>query len=74
MIESPTKYLGFIIWPVLNDDHTEVDYYDIHERGDVHGEGNPINTFGTRSECAAWIRREVKDLRFINALENMSLK
>ena len=58
-----TKYLGFTIWPVLSDDDsTHVDYYDIHERGDEHGEGEPINMFGTRAECAAWIRAEARNL------------
>jgi len=58
-----TKYLGFTIWPVLNDtDTTRVDYYDIHARGDEHGEGEPINMFGTRAECLTWIRAEARSL------------
>lgn len=58
-----TVYHGFTIWPVLNDnDTTRVDYFDIHARGDEHGEGEPINMFGTRAECAAWIRAEARSI------------
>lgn len=75
MTESRTTYLGFTIWPVLNDDdQTIIDYYDIHPRNDERGEGEPIASFGTRTECAAWIRHEANDLRFINALDNMRIK
>lgn len=59
-----TKYLGFTIWPVLNDDdETVADYYDIHVRGDDRGEGEPLVAFGTRAECAAWIRKEARDAK-----------
>ncbi len=75
MAESRTKYLGFTIWPILNDDDpTIIDYYDIHQRNDERGEGDPIASFSTRTECAAWIRRESNDLKFINALDNMRIK
>jgi len=75
MTESRTTYLGFTIWPVLNDDdQTIIDYYDIHQRGDTRGEGEPIASFNTRTECAAWIRHEANDLRFIHALDNMRIK
>jgi len=58
-----TKHLGFTIWPVLSDDDsTQVDYSDIHARGDEHGEGEPINMFGTRSECLTWIRAEARSI------------
>jgi hypothetical protein len=59
-----TNYLGFTIWAVLNDDEpSTVDYYDIHMRGDQHGEGDPIACFTTRPECAAWIRKEARDAK-----------
>lgn len=74
MSESRIKYLGFTIYPILNDDDpTIIDYYDIHPRNDERGEGDPVASFGTRTECAAWIRHEANDLRFIQALDNMRI-
>lgn len=75
MKTSPTLFRGFTIYPVLNDvDENLVDYYDVHEIGDEHGEGEPLAMFGTKKECQVFISDIIRSRSYLKAIEGAFFK
>lgn len=66
---SPRTYFGFTLWPVLDDDTGRVDYWDVHDRGDTDGEGDPIaSLFSTCEQAKTWVRKERKERASLRSL------
>jgi hypothetical protein len=66
---SAYTYQGFTLWPVLDDDD-RLDYWDVHDPLDPRGEGDPLaEGLATLAEARAWVRAEVKERRWIIALD-----
>jgi hypothetical protein len=68
------QYRGYWIWPVL-DDHDKIEYWDVHDPDDPHGEGEPV-AFGlsTKRLAQEWITTQVRDDRIIAQFERMTLR
>lgn len=72
---SPRTFFGYTLWPVLNDDTGEVDYWDVHDFDDEHGEGDPIaEMFSTCELAKAWVRQRRRDERTVQLLERLALR
>ena len=67
------RYLGFWLWPVLDDESGRIDYWDVHDPLDQHGEGEPVAWgFGTKAEAQAWVRQHRADNGWIELLDRMA--
>jgi hypothetical protein len=67
--KSPWKYLGWTIWPILDDETDEIIFYDIHEPGD-NGDGD-CDSLPNLEMARAEIRRQRKDYAIIAAFDRM---
>lgn len=57
------------MWPVVDDDG-KLEYWDVHDPEDPHGEGDPVEEgFGTMVEAKRFIRKRVKDDAFLRGVE-----
>lgn len=66
---SPRRYLGYWLWPVLDFDGS-LEYWDVHEPDDSHGEGDPVAFgFGAKEDATEWVRNRVKEDRLFRALD-----
>ena len=75
MKTSPTLFRGFTIYPILNDDDQNVvDYYDVHEIGDEHGEGEPLAMFGTKQEAQVFVSDIIRSRQYLKAIESAFFK
>lgn len=81
-IELPTttRYLGFAIFPVWDDDRTEVETWDVHAPDDLDWNGrsftvsgDPIASVATKDEACKIIREEARELKFDRALQSGNL-
>jgi hypothetical protein len=65
--KSPWKYLGWTIWPILDDETEEIIFYDIHEPG--HIGDDDCDSLPNVEMARAEIRRQRKDYAMMNAIE-----
>ena len=76
-LPTTTRYLGFAIFPVWNEDRTEVEAWDVHAPCDLvwNGRtftvsGDPIATTCSKEEACEIIRAEAKELKFSRMFES----
>jgi hypothetical protein len=67
--KSPWKYLGWTIWPILDDETDEIIFYDIHEPGD-NGDGD-CDSLPNLEMARAEIRRQRKENKWLAAFDRM---
>lgn len=68
------RYLKYVLWPVLDDDG-KLEYWDVHHPEDERGEGDPAaEGFGTKQAAKDWIKKRVKEDRWIRSLDRMMMK
>lgn len=69
---SPEKYFGYWLYPVLDEDR-KLEYWDIHEPNDPHGEGEPAEQlFATKEDAKNWVKRRIRDDAFIGGLDRLA--
>lgn len=68
------QYFRYWLWPVLDFDGT-LEYWDVHDPEDEHGEGDPAaEGFGTKQAAKDWVKQRVKEDRWIHSLDRMMIK
>ncbi len=67
--KSPFKYLGWTIWPILDDDTDEIIFYDIHKPG--HTPDDDCDSLPNLEMARAEIRRQHKENKWIAAFDRM---
>lgn len=68
---SPWKYLGYLIFPILDDETEQVIFYDIHEPGEC-SDDDPTDSYADLDQAREFIRRHNRDRKFIRALDRMT--
>jgi len=72
VVTSPHTYFGYTLWPVLDDDTGHVMFWDVHDRNDTNGNGEPIGSlFATIEDAKTWVRKWRRDEAFIRALDRL---
>jgi hypothetical protein len=76
-LPTTTRYLGFAIFPVWNDDRTDVEVWDVHHPDDLVWKGrnfsvngDPVASVGSKEEACKIIREEVRELKWTRALQS----
>ena len=64
-------FMGYTLFPVLDDDTGALDYWDVHDKDDPKGEGEPLAFgFPTLIDAKQWVRQWAAEEHFINNLLN----
>lgn len=71
--KSPWKYLGWTIWPILDDETDEIIFYDIHEPGE-NGIDADYDSLPNVEMAREEIRRQRKENRWIAAFDRMAVR
>ena len=67
---SPRIYMGHTLFPVLDDETGQLDYWDVHHPLDPHGEGDPLaEGFSTLSDAQSWVRERKQQDRLMKAID-----
>lgn len=62
------------MWPVVDDDG-KLEYWDVHDPEDPHGEGDPVaEGFRTKAQAKQYIYERRKNEAFMRGLELALLK
>lgn len=68
--KSPWKYLGWTIFPILDDETDEIIFYDIHEPGEA-GKDWDFDSLPNLEMARAEIRRQVEENKTMRAFDRM---
>ena len=68
--KSPWKYLGWTIWPILDDETDEIIFYDIHAPSNTRDD-DEVDSLPNLEMARAEIRRQRKDYEMMNAIDRM---
>ncbi len=80
-LPTTTRYLGFAIFPVWNDERTDIECWDVHTPDDLDWNGrsftvsgDPIASVTSKEEACKIIRDEARELKFDRALNSGTLR